>query len=57
MLLGLHDMETGYYEYLLFRETLAKVNAIPLLPAGMYFLLNWTVVKWYLFHYEETISM
>lgn len=39
------DLRTEDYEHPFDREALAKVNAIPLLPTVMNFLLNWTVVK------------
>lgn len=34
------------YEHPFDKEALAKVNAIPLLPTAMNFMLNWTVIRW-----------
>ena len=40
------NLQPSSYEHPFDREALKKVNAIPLLPQAMNFILNWTYIKW-----------
>lgn len=40
------NLQTSLYEHPFDREALKKVNAIPLLPRAVNFVLNWTYIKW-----------
>lgn len=40
------NLQSSSYEHPFDREALKKVNAIPLLPQAMNFILNWTYIKW-----------
>lgn len=40
------NLQASSYEHPFDREALKKVNAIPMLPKAMNFILNWTYIKW-----------
>lgn len=46
MVQKLINLQPSTYEHPFDREALKKVNAIPLLPQAMNFILNWTYIKW-----------
>lgn len=42
----LFNLQASMYEHPFDREALAKVNAVPILPEVMNFVLNWTYIRW-----------
>ena len=40
------NLQTSSYEHPFDKAALEKVNAIPMLPKIVNFVMNWTVIKW-----------